>query len=1218
MSANYKNKAIIGKISGIAFLMLLIFLLPLTASAGTSPDSIRPFYPSGDEAKEDYYLVTITNITGDREIDIDDIAVESPVWYQLRVQNNGVLNDAYTFTLDQGQSGWAELFLNPSGESIPVPLVIEPQEYADIYLKVTIPAGAPLGTVSEDIINLTGTWIYYSSTVTTTIINTLFYDDFGFCPDWMTGWMKYKLQGQEQQATWMCPEGGGYIYHTRTSSSNNTAEGWAVSPSIHVPEGCATLSFSSTWNADVPGYPQAAQSIYISSGHSDPTLYRDNYNKVTDVINNGDEMVWQTKEVDISQYAGMDIYVAFVWEGELAFQNWYITDITLESVLPTPMPFAESFDPGSDMPGWKIDQGQSDYIIWSVENSNFAGGEPRELKATGTGNKQFTGISRAYSPGLDIRGVGTVSIDFLYNISSSSNGNSIISKVQYSTDGTNWIDTSWSITLSTNNYSSGPQTANVLIDLLAPADTLFIAWVNDGDHRRLAAWYVDLIIIDTESMIYDYYVTLDNLTGDTSVEVGDTQYYQLRVKNTGSAEDTYSFDISGDWAVGLYADTSDTPLPDPLTILPGNTYDAYLKVTVPMGTPDQTVSSSTVEITGTGTPVATDSVSVTTTATQSVVPDQYTVTITVLDYLGNPLKDMNIWIWYNGNPSLVVFDQDTDASGQVSCTLPVGDYQFDIYDYYDAYEYYIGSFTLVDQNLAVPAVYLNLINFEVLYEVLDESGLPIGGAVIDITGADNPVPTDINGMTTAILSKGYYSYTVSSTCYEALTSSVSIGLYKNNSRNNMPKTDYHLIHHMTASPCKITFAVTDNSEPVMGARIVIDGVPGTVITSMDGVGETELVCGSYSYIVEAGNYNPYEGSFEVQGTKNTIDINLSYDHLYISPAISLNKPEYRGIWLWSYNPEGESPWTNILNGISAEKILAGDISGDGEPELIALLSEYGLWSYNISSNTWNVILNSSEINDFVILKASADKPSTVAVSIRGYGTYKLESGAWKRLIPISADIMTADNINRDPLGIDELFLSFTDYSGLYIYSFETETLSRIVSASPSHIAHADITNDGYNELVLTFDGYGVYLLGFTAEESDKSAVYPSFDILSDITANNHWVSKGSGLQLSRITWGTPDAGHDPGTGDIALGFGSEIVITYGGSAYYYSYDSLSWHPLLYAPLSRVISSRFTGNVRDDLIVCESISKSIYLYNTKANSWELILDKGDTDAMVPLK
>lgn len=1211
MPANYKNRTFNAKVSVLLFLLIFLFLVSgLTASA----DGTKRVYPYGDGAKEDYYLVTITNLTGDREIDIDDITVESPVWYQLRVQNNGVLNDAYTFTLEQGQSGWAELFLNTSGDSIPVPLIIEPQEYADIYLKVTIPADASLGTVSEDIVSLTGTWIYYSLPVTTTIINTLYYENFGFCPDWLGGWMKYRLQGQEQQASWLCPEGGGYIYHTRTSASQNTVEGWAVSPAIYIPEGCATLTFNSTWDMDLgASWPQATQSVYISAGGNDPTVSRADFNKVTDIINDQNQWVWQFKEYDISNYTGMNVYVAFVWEGAGDRQTWYVTNVELESVLPTEMPYSESFGYDSELTGWKIDQGNPDYNIWSVEDSNFAGGEPRELKATGTAQNQFTGVSKAYSPALDIRGVGTVSIDFLYNISSSSRGNTITSKVQYSTDGLTWTDTSWSITLSTNNYSSGPQVANVLVDIPTPADTIFISWVNDGDHRRLAAWYVDLIVIDTEAMIDDYYVIIDNITGDTALEVGDTQYYQLRVKNTGNAEDTYTFDITGDWAGGLYADASETPLPDPLTIQPGNTYDIYLKVTVPLGTPDQAISATTVEVTGTGTPVASDSVTVTTTANLSIIPDEYMVTITVLDYLGNPLEDMNIWVWYSCNPSLVVFDQDTDASGQVSCSLPAGSFQFDVFDYYTAYEYYIGSFNVVDQNLAVPAVYLNLINYNVLYEILDESGTPIDGALIDITGADNPATT-VDGMTTAVLTKGYYDYTVSIPCYQTISSSVSIGLYKNIIRGQSPKNEYHLIHTMTESACKITFSVTDNSEPVMGARIIIDGVLDPVMTSPGGIGETELKCGSYSYIVEAGNYNTYEGSFNVEGTKSTIDINLSFDSIFISPAISLNNPEYRGIWLWSYN----NPWTNILNGLTAEKILAGDISGDGELELIALIPDYGIWSYQISSNTWKILINSPGISDFEIVKASADKPSSIVASIMDYGIYLRDNGAWIRLSRVPASLMLSDNINRDPLGIDELFISFTNYSGLYIYSFETETLSRIVSASPSDITRADITDDGYNELIMAFDGLGVYLLGFSPDGSDKSASYPEIDIAGDITANNTWISKGSGLQFSRITWGTPDAGHAVGTGDIIFGFGSEIIITYEGSAYYYSYDSLSWSLLVHAPLKAVISSRFTGNPRDDLIVCDSNTKNIYLYNTKAHSWELLMDKGDSDAMVPLQ
>lgn len=221
--------------------------------------------------------------------------------------------------------------------------------------------------------------------------------------------------------------------------------------------------------------------------------------------------------------------------------------------------------------------------------------------------------------------------------------------------------------------------------------------------------------------------------------------------------------------------------------------------------------------------------------------------------------------------------------------------------------------------------------------------------------------------------------------------------------------------------------------------------------------------------------------------------------------------------------------------------------------------------------------------------------------------------------------MISANIDRNPDGIDELIITFSGIEGLYIYSFTNNIFSRVVTVSPSRIVAADITYDGNIELAMAFEGYGVYLAGYEPAgeiQKTENTKYGLFDLTNHTPiAGNRWTTSKSdnkGLRFTRITHGTPDEGHDIGVGDITLGFGKEIFITYLGYTYYYSYDSDSWAVLVYAPLKRIISSTFTGHVKDDLIVCETTTGNIYLYKSKSRSWELLVYGGDSDAMAPVR
>ncbi len=355
---------------------------------------------------------------------------------------------------------------------------------------------------------------------------------------------------------------------------------------------------------------------------------------------------------------------------------------------------------------------------------------------------------------------------------------------------------------------------------------------------------------------------------------------------------------------------------------------------------------------------------------------------------------------------------------------------------------------------------------------------------------------------------------------------------------------------------------------------------------------------------------------------------------YSSAVISLENTSIKGLWHWTYSSSKSpdiiskgSSWEKILSNISASKVMAGDISGDGSLEVVALLPGYGLWYYDMAGNQWNIIAGENAgCNEFTIAKTTASGDQHIIASFSDSGLFKWAFQAnWTNLMGMPADILESCDLNRDIDSIDELVVVFSGYPGLYTYDFTLDTFVNILTLSPSQLTSGDITGDGYNELICVFDGIGTYLVRYIPSKNEtmknRSERFYNFDIINDISDSFEWVSKGSdarGFQFNRLTWGTPDNGHYIAVGNIIHQGGSEVIFTYLGRTYFYSYGDKGWTCLVMASLKRIISGKFTGNILDDLIACETSSKNLYLRNSASGTWELIAAGGDSNAMTTLK
>jgi probable HAF family extracellular repeat protein len=201
--------------------------------------------------------------------------------------------------------------------------------------------------------------------------------------------------------------------------------------------------------------------------------------------------------------------------------------------------------------------------------------------------------------------------------------------------------------------------------------------------------------------------------------------------------------------------------------------------------------------------------------------------------------------------------------------------------------------------------------------------------------------------------------------------------------------------------------------------------------------------------------------------------------------------------LWHYDQA--IGWTQ-LNTVAPVQIISVDIDSDGQDELAASFAGYGLYIYD-STNGWTRI--NAVVPDEMIRFGNS-----LAVDYgTAYGLWQYNpSSGWAQLNTVDPGLMVAVDLNND--GADELVASFTGH-GLYTYNSGTWTQintvvpqamipfgnalavdygttyglwqyapssgwTRLNAVDPSLMVAVDLNNDGADELVASFTGYGLY------------------------------------------------------------------------------------------------------------------------------------------------
>ena len=168
-------------------------------------------------------------------------------------------------------------------------------------------------------------------------------------------------------------------------------------------------------------------------------------------------------------------------------------DVSVTAVS-TSFPFTESFNaPGPELPFFWTTQNEGVGIVdgWIVDPSNNAGGTVGEVvwnwQDVSSGTTRL--IYGAQHPGpIDTRDQFQAVYASLVSV-----GGGTDEEIQTSTNGADWTDELWSVTLT--DEFIGPETTYAYITHNLNSASTFVSFVITGDLRQIASWIIDDVLI---------------------------------------------------------------------------------------------------------------------------------------------------------------------------------------------------------------------------------------------------------------------------------------------------------------------------------------------------------------------------------------------------------------------------------------------------------------------------------------------------------------------------------------------------------------------------------------------------------------------------------------------------------------------------------------------------------------------------------------------------
>jgi len=187
--------------------------------------------------------------------------------------------------------------------------------------------------------------------------------------------------------------------------------------------------------------------------------------------------------------------------------------------------FSTNFPPN----GWQTSGGTN----WEQGTSNNAGGTAPEAQFNWS--PSTTATQRLQSAAVNTVGATELDLEFKHSINDY-NGDYEI-RLETSNDGINWN------TVQIFPSSDLPATTeNITITTPDVGSATFqVAWTFDGNSFNINYWYIDDVILEGTLITYDNDLAAMNITGSTIINAGNTENYEIAVKNVGyNTQDTYT------------------------------------------------------------------------------------------------------------------------------------------------------------------------------------------------------------------------------------------------------------------------------------------------------------------------------------------------------------------------------------------------------------------------------------------------------------------------------------------------------------------------------------------------------------------------------------------------------------------------------------------------------------------------------------------------------
>jgi len=254
-----------------------------------------------------------------------------------------------------------------------------------------------------------------------------------------------------------------------------------------------------------------------------------------------------------------------------------------------------------------------------------------------------------------------------------------------------------------------------------------------------------------------------------------------------------------------------------------------------------------------------------------------------------------------------------------------------------------------------------------------------------------------------------------------------------------------------------------------------------------------------------------------------------------------------------YKKDSANDW-QAINNVEPDKMIAADIDGDGRDELVAGFIGYGLYSYD-DSGGWSPPIN--EIIPEAMVRYSEGVACDFGAAY-GLWSYKTSEG-WVPLNAEDPDEIVAGDIDGD--GKEELVVSFEGW-GVYTYEPEGRIWDPINRVLPEKIVAGDIDGDGKDELVVSFVGYGLY----TYEPATRTWDLINTEVPEAMIRLGNGIAVDFGAAYGLWVWSQgggwqPRNTADPGqmtAVDIDNDGVEELVVAFTGYGLYYFDETDGW------------------------------------------------------------